>query len=122
MGKNENVKLELPEGLEPVSTEMSEEKREELIVAYREKQRSKFEQRLKDRVESFEKKLLEKQTKDHEILVRKILIGNLREEIKSKREAIKALQGQIKELRPKRVKDGGKAKTKATEKKTTKAA
>lgn len=98
-------KAELPEGLAVVLPELSEEKMEVMIAEYGQKQRDKFESRLEARKECFGEKLKEKGATDHEVLVRRILITNLQEEMKTKRNAIKQLKEEIRSLRVKATED-----------------
>jgi len=95
-------KFELPTGLEPLATEMPEEEKQKLLDEYVAREREKADKRIEQRKEAFLKKLEEKGVRNREILARKVMITKIREEIKQKREAVKALQQEIKDIRPSR--------------------
>ncbi len=79
-----------------------------LVQQFKENQAKRFKASLERRVKRFEEKLGDKTSKEHQVLVRRILIQNLRNEIDERRDAKKQLNAEIKALR------GNKTRNKST--------
>lgn len=103
MSPKKTREVALPEGLESIEVpEMTQEQRDKLVAEFRQKQQERFQKRLADRVERFSQKLTDKSATERQVLVRRILIDNLKAEVKERKEAIASLKAEIREIRPKR--------------------
>lgn len=80
-------------------TEMSPEQRSEFIARWRKEQQEKFEKTIDERAKRLDEKLQNKSDKDRAIIVRKVQIKMLREEINERRAKVKALRAEVKQVR-----------------------
>lgn len=90
--------VNLPEELAGLEA-LDEETRAKMIADYAERQKEIFEKRLKAKVESFTEKLESEGSTQAAIIVRRILMAKLKEEITNRRQAIRTLRAENKLIR-----------------------
>lgn len=107
MGKDPVVTTALPEGLDNVEN-MSKEARESIVKEYVEKRTKRFHDKLAEQAKSLEEKLKDKASKDRVLIVKKLQLSMLKQQIKDRKSAIKHLRAEVKLIKQanKKVKSG----------------
>ncbi len=93
-------KTALPEELDGAEL-LSKEVREQMVNEYREKQAAQFAKRLEARAERFEKNLLDNASKDRELIIKRILLAKLKDEMVELRFSQKKIRADIKGIKEK---------------------
>jgi hypothetical protein len=105
MSANAARKVTLPEHLE---AQIADPK--VAVKSFREKEMARMRARLDRRVKKFEEKYADPNSKDHQVLIRQILVNDLKRQISELREAKKELSQEIRALR------GNKKRNRSTKK------
>ncbi len=93
-------KTALPEELDGAEL-LPKEVREQMVKEYREKQAAQFAKRLEARAERFEKNLLDNASKDRELIIKRILLAKLKDEMVELRSSQKKIRADIKGIKEK---------------------